>query len=78
MHDGIGYTTRGFDLHSKVGIVVFLDVLGMKGIWKTKPVIKIVNSWKNVIRYFMNALQQNHNTDYYFRALSDTIYIHTP
>jgi hypothetical protein len=53
--------------------VVFLDVLGMKGIWNRKPVIKIVNSWKNVIRYFMNALQQNHNTEYYLRALSDTI-----
>jgi hypothetical protein len=75
--DGIEYTTRGFDLHRKEGIVVFLDVLGMKGIWKRKPVIKVVNNWKSVIRSFMDVLQPL-NSGSYLRALSDTIIVTIP
>lgn len=50
-HDGVGYTTRGFGPHPKTGIVVFLDVSDMKGIWTRKP-INVVNSWNSVIVSF--------------------------
>jgi hypothetical protein len=32
--DGIGLTTRGYNMHPRSGMI-FLDVLGMKGIWKS-------------------------------------------
>jgi hypothetical protein len=38
-YDGIGWTVRGYNIHSETGLVIFLDVLGMKGIWKILPPI---------------------------------------
>jgi hypothetical protein len=80
VHDSIGLTTRGYDLHSECGIVIFLDVLGMKGIWKRflRP-IEVIKNWKMVIRSFMDILEQYPpNSAYDFRVLSDTIIITIP
>ncbi len=79
VHDGIGLTIREEGIHPRAGIVIFLDVLGMKVMSeRVKPSI-IVNRWKNVIRSFMNVLQQGPiNTGHFFRVLSDTIIITIP
>ena len=38
INDGIGWTVRGPGVHTQTGLVIFLDVLGMKGIWeKLRP-----------------------------------------
>ena len=59
VHNGIGLTTRGFNLQRQNGVVIFLDVLGIKGIWKKRPAINVVNDWKSVIRSFMDSLENN-------------------
>jgi hypothetical protein len=33
-YDGIGWTVRSYGVHTETGLVIFLDVLGMKGIWE--------------------------------------------
>jgi hypothetical protein len=78
-HDGINWTVRGLDGHPNTGIVVFIDVLGMKGMWKTYKPIEIINKWKKVIGSFRNVLQEGYiNAGYFFRILSDTIIITIP
>ena len=77
--DGIGLTARGYDMHPRRGIVIFLDVLGMKRMWERIEPIKIVNRWNNVIRSFMDVLQQGSiNSGHFFKVLSDTIIITIP
>jgi hypothetical protein len=79
VHDGIGLTVRGFDSHEETGIVIFLDVLGVKGIWNRLPPIKVVNNWKGVIRSLMDSLEEKFlNSRYDLRVLSDTIIITIP
>jgi len=79
VHDGIGLTTRGFNIHREDGIVIFIDVLGIKGIWKKRPAINVVNDWKSVIRSFKDTLENNPpNSVHYLRVLSDTIIITIP
>jgi hypothetical protein len=83
IHDGIGFTGRGDGLHQERGIVIFLDVLGMKGIWRTSDFDprKVINRWDSVIQSFQASLdvsRQYLNTVSYFRVLSDTIIITIP
>lgn len=79
VHNGIGLTTRGFNLQRQNGVVIFLDVLGIKGIWKKRPAINVVNDWKSVIRSFMDSLENNPpNSGHHLRVLSDTIIIAIP
>jgi len=74
IHDGIGYTSRAYGVHRRSGIVVFIDVLGIKGMWNRFEPIEIINKWNKVIGSFRNVLQKGSlNAGYFFRILSDTI-----
>jgi hypothetical protein len=76
--DGIALTLRDSGLHEENGIVVFLDALGMKGIWKRFKPSHVIKMWDDVIGFFKHSLDQNHvllNVKPFFRALSDTIII---
>jgi hypothetical protein len=57
--DGIGWGVRGYDLHEEKGIVIFLDALGMKGIWKRFRPVEVTNKWNEVVKSFMQALKLN-------------------
>lgn len=79
VYDGISWTVREQDGHPKTGIVVFIDVLGMKGMWQRYKPAQIVNKWRNVIGSFSKVLQEGYlDTGYFFRILSDTIIITKP
>jgi hypothetical protein len=79
VHNGIGLTSRGFNIHREYGIVIFIDVLGIKGIWKKRPAINVVNDWKSVVRSFMDSIDNNPpNSGHHLRVLSDTIIIAIP
>jgi hypothetical protein len=76
---GIDFTDRAYNGHPKTAIVVFIDVLGIKGIWKRCKPIEIVNKWKKVIGSFRNVLEEGSlSAGYFFRILSDTIIITIP
>jgi hypothetical protein len=77
--DGVGWNVRGYGLHKENGIVIFLDTLSMKEIWKRFQPIEVINKWNDVVKSFMQALQRNPpNSRYLFRVLSDTIIITIP
>lgn len=80
LDDGIELTTRDYNLHSKNGIVIFLDVLGMKEIQKRfSSLIEVVRNWNSVIRSFRDFIERYPpNSGYYLRVLSDTIIITIP
>jgi hypothetical protein len=79
VYDGISWTVREQDGHPKTGIVVFIDVLGMKGMSQRYKPAQIVNKWKNVIGSFSKVLQEGYlDAGYFFRILSDTIIITKP
>jgi hypothetical protein len=79
VNDGISWTVRGYDGHPKTGIVVFIDVLGMKGMSQRYKPTEIFSKWKKVIGSFRNVLQEGSlNAGYFFRILSDTIIITIP
>jgi hypothetical protein len=79
VYDGISWIVRDQDGHPKTGIVVFIDVLGMKRMWKRYKPIEIINKWKKVIGSFSKVLQEGClNAGYFFRILSDTIIITIP
>ena len=75
--DGIAWGVRGYGLHKENGIVIFLDALGMKGIWERFRPIEVINKWNEVIKSFMQELKRDSppNSRYLFRVLSDTIII---
>lgn len=77
--DGIGWGVSGHDLSNEYGIVVFLDVLGMKGIWKRVEPIIVINNWVEIVKSFTRSIQEHPpNSRYIFRILSDTIIITIP
>jgi hypothetical protein len=79
IYDGIDWTVRGNTVHPETGIVIFLDVLGMKGIWKILPVNRVIQTWNQVIRAFMDSLERRPpRGGHLFRVLSDTIIITFP
>jgi len=78
-YDGIGWTVRGYNLHSETGLIIFLDVLGMKGIWKRVEPIIVINNWVEIVKSFTRSIQEHPpNSRYIFRILSDTIIITIP
>lgn len=78
-YDGIGWTVRGYNLHTETGIVIFLDVLGIKGIWESLLPIEVIKRWDKIIRAFMNILETRPpRGGHLFRVLSDTIIITIP
>ncbi len=56
VYDGIGYHTRGFPSHEEKGFVIFIDVLGVKGIWARMKPDLVFNNWKEIISNFTNSL----------------------
>jgi hypothetical protein len=75
--DGKNLTIRNYGFIEKQGLVIFLDALGMKGIWKRFPPIEVVQKWSNVNTAFLSIEEdpEIQNLDFSFRALSDTIII---
>ena len=81
INDGIGLTIRNYGLHEENGIVVFLDALGVKGIWRRFRPIDVIKMWNSVNSFFIHSLKQSHsylNTHPFFKSLSDTIIITIP
>ncbi|MGA9150434.1 MAG: hypothetical protein WBZ36_07645 [Candidatus Nitrosopolaris sp.] len=79
VYDGISWIVREQDGHPKTGIVVFIDVLGMKGMSQRYKPTEIFSKWKKVIGSFRNVLQEGSlNAGYFFRILSYTIIITIP
>ncbi|MGB6534052.1 MAG: hypothetical protein WBF33_38730 [Candidatus Nitrosopolaris sp.] len=79
VYDGISWTGRAQDGHHKTGIVVFIDVLGMKGMSQRYKPREIFSKWRNVTGSFSKVLQEGYiNAGYFFRILSDTIIITIP
>jgi hypothetical protein len=79
VRDSVGWTSRDYGVHHYVGIVAFIDVLGMKRMSERYKPAQIVNKWKKVIGSFRNVLQEwSLNAGYFFRVLSDTIIITKP
>jgi hypothetical protein len=46
--DGKDLTIRNYGFREKQGLI-FLDALGMKGIWKRFPPIEVIQKWSKVI-----------------------------
>jgi hypothetical protein len=81
VNDSIGPTIRGYGIHEENGVVIFLDVLGMKGIWRRFKPINVIKMWNSIIGFFRDSLDQNCsyiNAFPFFRALSDSIIIAIP
>ncbi|MGC1928817.1 MAG: hypothetical protein WA667_07560 [Candidatus Nitrosopolaris sp.] len=79
VYDGISWSGREQGGYPKTGIVVFIDVLGMKGMSNRYEPKEIVNKWRKVIGSFSKVLQEGYlNAGYFFRILSDTIIITKP
>lgn len=61
------------------GIVVFLDALGVKGIWARAEPGGVISSWEEVISVFKQAIDEapqeieSQPFDYHLSAFSDTI-----
>jgi hypothetical protein len=47
--DGKDLTIRNYGFTEKQGLVIFLDALDMKGIWKRFPPIEVIQKWSKVI-----------------------------
>ena len=75
--DGKNLTIRNYGFIEKQGLVIFLDALGMKGIWKRFSPVEVVQKWSNVNTAFLSIEEdpEIQNLDFSFRALSDTIII---
>jgi hypothetical protein len=75
-YDGLGYNVRGFPSHPRAGFVIFIDVLGIKGIWLHKKPDVVFTTWKNVIIQFTNSIQKYLREFLpYITIVSDTIII---
>jgi hypothetical protein len=75
-YDGLGYNIRNFPSHPRVGFVIFIDVLGIKGIWLQKDPDEVFSTWKNTIIQFISSTKQ-HLKEFspYVTTVSDTIII---
>lgn len=77
VHDGIDPVLRDFPSHHETGFVIFIDALGVKGIWKRMDPNVVFNRWKNIINQFVDSLQQSPLQQYgpHLTTISDTIII---
>jgi hypothetical protein len=71
--DGNRYTLAGVEHENTYGIVVFLDALGVKGIWETRDPAEVLNNWNKVYYIFSDELRHLSGTN--FSAFSDTLII---
>ncbi|MGC1929562.1 MAG: hypothetical protein WA667_11350 [Candidatus Nitrosopolaris sp.] len=66
VHDSVGWTSRDYGVHHYIGIVAFIDVLGMKGMSERCKPAQIVNKWKKVIRSFSKVLEAGYFFLFYY------------
>jgi hypothetical protein len=71
--DGKRYTIAGIQHENAYGLVVFLDALGVKGIWETKDTAQVLENWNKVYYLFSDAL--NDLSGINLSAFSDTLII---
>lgn len=71
-----GYIPLGTSSRIQQGFVVFIDVLGIKGVWKRMSPNTVINNWIEIIRQFDESINRSlgHLKPYY-TTLSDTIII---
>jgi hypothetical protein len=72
--DGRRYTIRNVTHENVYGLVVFLDALGIKGIWQKKDPSEVLNNWSKIYYLFNDELQK-HFSGVCLSAFSDTIII---
>jgi hypothetical protein len=79
-YDGIGYTIRNFPSHPKEGFLIFIDMLGAKGIWQRKDINDVFNRWKEILSQFINSLNNSKLSRFnpYCAIFSDTLIITCP
>ena len=77
VYDGLGPVLRDFPSHPETGFVIFIDTLGVKGIWKRMDPNAVFNRWKSIITQFVDSLQQSplQQSGPHLTTLSDTIII---
>lgn len=71
--DGHQFSLGGFDYEKVYGIVVFLDALGIKGIWKTSDPAKVLENWVKVYSIFSSNI--SHLGGVHLSSFSDTFII---
>jgi hypothetical protein len=64
---------KGLDFYEKEGIIVFLDALGIKGIWQKEDPKNVINRWGIVLDEFHELEKKGLNLNVY--GFSDTIII---
>lgn len=75
-YDGSDYNIGGFPTGLRLGFVIFIDALGIKGIWLQRDSNDVVATWKNIINQFIKSIEQHLNIyTHYVTAVSDTIII---
>lgn len=71
-----GFTPRGISSRIQHGFVIFIDVLGIKGIWKRKDPSLVIKNWKEIIGKFNDSINNSiRHLKPYSITLSDTIII---
>ena len=71
-----GFTTRGASSRIQQGFVIFIDVLGIKGVWKRMSAEMVIKNWMDIIRQFTESIDKSlRHLKPYFTTLSDTIII---
>ena len=77
VYDGTSPVMRDSHSHHQTGFVIFIDALGVKGIWERMDPNVVFNRWKNIMAQFANSLQQTplKQFKHYFTTISDTIII---
>jgi hypothetical protein len=72
--DGTRYRMRGAYYEKVYGLLIFLDALGVKGIWETKDPAKVLENWNKVYEIFYDELY-GRLTGVNLSAFSDTLII---
>ena len=57
-------TFQDNSFHIQNGFVIFIDVLGIKGIWMKKNPETVVKTWKEIIAKFTDPIDSTSNTPY--------------
>lgn len=72
--NGTEYILGGIRHEKVYGLVVFLDALGLKGIWKTRDPEEVLNNWNSVYYLISNSVSRHLNGPK-LSAFSDTFII---
>lgn len=75
VYSGRDLIVKNYGFVTKKGFIIFLDALGMKGIWKRIHPMEVIRKWSTVTNEFILLEDKIQNFEFYYRALSDTIII---